>query len=83
MGPGILPEAIVGNTSISDGIEVHKCIWYGQLACLKGNINAERYIKILEQHMLPFIRHLFQGRPCVCQQDNANSTGFVVEESGC
>ncbi len=24
----------VSKTSISDGMEVHKCIWYGQLACL-------------------------------------------------
>ncbi len=31
----------------------HKCIRYGQLAFLEGTMNAERYIKILEQHMLP------------------------------
>ncbi len=33
-------------------------------------MNAERYIKVLEQHMLPSRRRLFQGRPCVFQQDN-------------
>ncbi len=39
---------------------VHKCIWYGQLACLEGTMNAERYIKVLEQHMLPSRRRVFQ-----------------------
>ncbi len=38
---------------------------------LEGTMNAERYIKVLEQHMLPSRRRLFQGRPCVFQQDNA------------
>ncbi len=32
--------------SISDGLGVHKCIRYGQLACLEGTMNAERYIKM-------------------------------------
>ncbi len=26
---------------------------------------------VLDQHMLPSRRHLFQGKPCVFQQDNA------------
>ncbi len=43
----------------------------GSLHVLEGTMNAERYIKVLEQHMLPYIRRLFQGRPCVFQQDNA------------
>jgi len=30
----------------------------------KGTINAERYIQVLEEHMLP-CRQLFQGRPCI------------------
>ncbi len=50
--------------SISDDMGVHKCIWCGQLACLEGTMNAERYIKVLEQHMLPSRRRVFQ-------QDNA------------
>ncbi len=49
---------------------LHKCIRYGQLACF-GRHYAERYIKVLEQHMLPSRWRLFQGRPCVFQQDNA------------
>ncbi len=36
----------------------------GSLNVLEGTMNAERYIKILEQHMLPPRRHVFQ-------QDNA------------
>ncbi len=34
--------------------EVHKCILYGQLACFEGTMHAERYIKVLEQHMRPY-----------------------------
>uniref|UniRef100_A0A9J8ALM0 Insertion element IS150 protein InsJ-like helix-turn-helix domain-containing protein n=1 Tax=Cyprinus carpio carpio TaxID=630221 RepID=A0A9J8ALM0_CYPCA len=33
-------------------------------------VNAERYIQVLEQHMLPSRRRLFQGRPCIFQHDN-------------
>ncbi len=38
---------------------------------LEGAMNAERYIMVVEQHMFLSRRHLFQGRPCVFQQDNA------------
>ena len=43
----------------------------GSLHIWKGTINAERYIEVLEQHMLPSRQRLFQGRPCIFQQDNA------------
>ncbi len=43
----------------------------GSLHVLEGTMNAERYIKVFEQQMLPSRRRLFQGRPCVFQQDNA------------
>ncbi len=43
----------------------------GNLHVLEGTMNAKRYIKVLEQHMLPSRRRLFQGKPCVFQQDNA------------
>ncbi len=43
----------------------------GSLYVLGGTMNAERYIKVSEQHTLPSRRRLFQGRPCVFQQDNA------------
>ncbi len=43
----------------------------GSLHIWKGTINTERYIQVLEQHMLPSRRRLFQGRPCIFQHDNA------------
>ncbi len=43
----------------------------GSLHIWKGTINAERYTQVLEQHMLPSRRRLFQGRPCIFQHDNA------------
>ncbi len=43
----------------------------GNLHFCDGTINAEKYIEILEHNMLPSRRHLFQGRPCIFQQDNA------------
>ncbi len=43
----------------------------GSLHVLEDTMNAKRYIKVLEQHMLPSRCRLFQGRPCVFQQDNA------------
>ncbi len=43
----------------------------GSLHIWKGTIDAERYIQVLEQHMLPSRRRLFQGRPCIFQHDNA------------
>ncbi len=42
----------------------------GSLHIWKGTINAERYIQVLEQHMLQSRRRLFQGRPCIFQHDN-------------
>ncbi len=50
----------------------------GSLHVLEGAMNAERYIKLLEQHMLPSRRRPFQGRPCVFQQDNANSHSAAI-----
>ncbi len=43
----------------------------GSLHIWKGTINAERYIQVLEQHMLPSRRCLFQRRPCIFKHDNA------------
>ena len=45
--------------------------WAAWKGIWKGTINAERYIEVLEQHMLPSRQCLFQGRPCIFQQDNA------------
>ncbi len=51
------------------GAYVHT-VW---AACMfwKALWNAERYIKVLDQHVLPSKWRLFQGGPCVFQQDNA------------
>ncbi len=46
-------SAYSSKASISD---VRGCIWaygMGSLHVLEGTMNAERYIKVLEQHMLP------------------------------
>ncbi len=50
----------------------------GSLHVLEGTMNAERYIKVLEQHMLPSRWCLFQGRPCVFQQDNAKPHSAAI-----
>ncbi len=64
-------SALSSEACISDGMGLHECVWHGQLTHLEGTINAERYIQVLEQHMLPSRRRLFQGRPCIFQHDNA------------
>ncbi len=43
----------------------------GSVHLLEGTMNAESEIKVFVQHMLPSRRCVFQGRPCVFQQDNA------------
>ncbi len=53
----------------------------GSLYIWKGTINAERYIQVLEQHMLPSRRRLFQGRPCIFQHDNARPHTASITKS--
>ncbi len=50
----------------------------GSLHVLEGTMNAERFLKILEQHMLPSRRRLFQERPCVFRQDNAKPHAAAI-----
>ncbi len=50
----------------------------GSLQVSEGTMTAERYIQVLEQHMLLSIWCLFQGRPCVFQQDNAKPHTAVI-----
>ncbi len=38
----------------------------GRLDVLEGTMNAERYMKVLEQHMLPSRSHVFQQDPTYC-----------------
>ncbi len=71
--PSSMLSAYSSKASISD---VRGWIWaygMGSLHVLEGTMNAERYIKVLEQHMLPSRWCLFQGRPCVFKQDNATT----------
>ncbi len=71
---GDLPACFQCSVQKPASLMVWGCIsTYGMcsLHVLEGTMNAERYIKVLEQHMLPSRRRLFQGRPCVFQQDNA------------
>ncbi len=57
--------------SISDVWGCISAYGKGSFHVLEGTMNAERYVKILEQHMLPSRWRLFQGRPYVFQQHNA------------
>ncbi len=60
----------------------------GSLPVLEGTMNAERYIKVIEQHMLPSGRRLIQGWPCTYCREGlhilqlSQQHGFVVEEYG-
>ncbi len=63
--------AFCSKASISDVWGCISAYGVGSLHVLELTMNSERYIKVLEQHILPSRRHLFQGRPCVFQQDNA------------
>ncbi len=51
---------------------VHKCM--GSLHVLEGTMNAERYIKVLVQHMLPSRWHVFQ-------QDNAKPHTAAIKKA--
>ncbi len=71
---GDLPACYQRSVQKPASLMVWGCIsTYGMdsLHVLEGTMNAERYIKVLEQHMLPSRQCLFQGRPCVFQQDSS------------
>ncbi len=71
---GDLPACYQRSVQKPASLMVWGCInAYGMdsLHVLEGTMNAERYIKVLEQHMFPSRRRLIQGRPCVFQQNNA------------
>ncbi len=59
-----MSSAFSSKASISDGMEFISAYVMGSLHVLEGTMNAERYIKVLEQHMLP-------SRQRVYPQDNA------------
>ena len=43
----------------------------GNFHIWKGTINPKMYKQVVEQHLLPSRWHLFQGKICIFQQDNA------------
>ncbi len=45
--------SVRSKASISDGMGCTSAYGMGSLHVLEGIMNAERYIKVLEQHMLP------------------------------
>ncbi len=70
---GDLPACYQHSVQKPASLMVWGCIsTYGMdsLHVLEGTMNAEWYIKILKQHMLPSRLRVFWGRPCVFQQDN-------------
>ncbi len=57
-------SAFNSKASISDGMGCISAYGMGSLHVLEGTMNAERCIKVLEEHMLP-------SRQCLFQQDKA------------
>ncbi len=55
----------------------------GSLHVLEGTMNAERYIKVLEQHILPSRRVYFSRTMQNHILQLLQQLGFIVEESGC
>ncbi len=55
----------------------------GSLHVLEGTMKAERYIKVLEQHMHPSRGRVFQQAMLNHILQLLQQHGFVVEESGC
>ncbi len=46
-------QCSVQEASISDGMGVHKCIWFGQLACFGRHYECWKVYKGFRAHMLP------------------------------
>ncbi len=78
-------QTVTCNKSKSQGLSwygvVVSALGKGNLYFCDGTINAEKYIEILEHNMLPSRRHLFQGRPCIFQQDNAKPHSAHITKS--
>ena len=55
-------------------IMVWGCVSYfgtGSLAFVEGNMNSEKYIEVLENHLWPSVCKLFGANRWVLQEDNA------------
>ncbi len=78
-------QTVTSNKSKSQGLS-----WYGvvsvplaKLTCtsVMAPLMLKSNIEILEHNMLPSRRHLFQGRPCIFQQDNAKPHSAHITKS--
>ncbi len=76
-------QTVTSNKSKSQGLSwgCVSALGKGNLHFCDGTINAENYIEILKHNMLPSRRHLFQGRPCTFQQDNAKPHSAHITKS--
>ncbi len=78
-------QTVTSNKSKSQGLS-----WYGVVSVPLAKVTCtsvmaplmlKKYIEILEHNMLPSRRHLFQGRPCIFQQDNAKPHSAHITKS--
>ncbi len=67
-----MSSAFSSKASISDGMGVQKCM--GSLHFVEGTMNAERCIKVSEQHILPSRRRLFQGNTLCISAGHCKTT---------
>ena len=76
--PSRLLSAQSSKANICDGMGVVSARGMGNLHICEGDVNAERYIQVLEQHMLPSKQRLFQGRHGFFQQDSVEPHSTCV-----
>ncbi len=69
--PSSVLSAFSSKASISDGMGVHKCIWYGQLACFGRQYECWKVYKGFRATHAPPQTTSIKGRSCVFQQVNA------------
>ncbi len=78
-------QTVTSNKSKSQGLS-----WYGVVSVPLAKVTCtsvmaplmlKKYIEILEHNMLPSRRHLFQGRPCIFQRDNAKPHSAHITKS--
>ncbi len=80
----IIPDCYQQQVQKPGSVMVWGCVsalGKGNLHFCDGTINAEKYIEIWSNNMLPSRRHLFQGRPCIFQQDNAKPHSAHITNS--
>jgi hypothetical protein len=73
-GEGWTPDIVKGRTDHKFSVKVWGCICYncvGTLAKLEGNVNAGKYISILEDNIKPVIVRHFPGNNYLFQDDKA------------